>query len=140
MVVEGGCEDCQNLGRCACLLYCVDEDLPPGRSPQSLVQLLHCSSSILKFRRMRSASWMNSPASQPSASPVKRGSFGGWMACHSGGCCGWSAMSLVVRYASTASRQLLYTVSWSVCDSFTSNPARSAKLCRGDGWGVKEAG
>ena len=35
----------------------------------------------------------------------------------------------------SASRQLLYTVSWSVCDSSTSNPARRARFCRGAGWG-----
>ena len=34
----------------------------------------------------------------------------------------------------SASRQLRYTVSWSMCDSSTSNPTRSARLCRGAVW------
>ena len=89
-------------------------------------------SSILKFRRMRSASWINSSASQPSATPVKRGSFGGWIARH-GGC---SAMLLVVGSAWTASRQLLYTVSWLVTLLLPVLLA-SASFCRGVGWGVE---
>ena len=54
VVAKGGCEDCQNLGRCVCLRCCASEHLPPGRPLQSLATAV--PSSILKFRRMRSAS------------------------------------------------------------------------------------
>ena len=36
-----------------------------------------------------------------------------------------------------ASRQLLHTVSWLVCDSSISNPARKRQVGRGAGWGVE---
>ena len=40
----------------------------------------------------------------------------------------------------SASRQFLYTVSRSVCDSSISNPAHRRQVCRGAGWGIREAG
>ena len=90
-------------------------------------------SSILKFRRMSSASWINSSASQPSASPVKRGSFGSWMARH-GSC---SAMLLLVGSSWTASKQLLYTVSWLVVTLLHPILLASTSFCRGAVWGVE---
>ena len=44
VVAKGGCEDCQNFGRCVCLHCCAGEHLQPGRSLQSLDQPLHCCS------------------------------------------------------------------------------------------------
>ena len=44
------------------------------------------------------------------------------------------------KSAISSFRQLLYTVSWLVCDSSTSNPARQRQVCRGGVWGVREAG
>ena len=51
-----------------------------------------------------------------------------------------SFLQEVHLHCPSAFRQLLYTVSRLVCDSSTSSPARSVKLCREAGWGLKEAG
>ena len=44
VVAKGGCEDCQNLGRCVCLPYYASEDLPPDRPLQCLDDPFHCCS------------------------------------------------------------------------------------------------